>query len=498
MAHVCRWHKDGWAVRLVPLLTGKARSAYVLMDIKDSENYDKVKTAILEKYEITPETYRRRFRSLKIEPGETPRELYVRLNELFSKWARPEKSTVKEISETIILEQFLRMVNPELEIWIKEHDTRTAEDAARLAEVFMSARRESRNAPFGWENQQTYISKSYGGEQGSGQPQSRSFSNSRQFKSQGLSHKKPPPAKQEVRCYHCNGLGHTKQFCPNINHTKPALLCSVPRPTRIDTVSQAGRTAPVLIDGQRKTALLDTACYQTLVLSSLVPREKWSDDRRRIGCIHGDEHVYPTAEVYLTAGGQTFLLSVALAPTLPFPVVLGNDVPTLYDLVQRAEGESDSCGVEAKLTAGTDLSQLPNEVLLKPDTLPVKPCNVITRAQSAKGVLRELPFFGEDWEAGPVKPPKSRAQKRREKMLGAPREQTEGPTKPSGMPDFDFPPDLGKLQREDPTLRQWFERVTEVEGVKQGSASCLHDKRGPVVSTEGEDQGFGTPRTVQT
>lgn len=83
MAHVCRWHKDGWAVCLVPLLTGKARSAYVLMDIKDSENYDKVKTAILEKYEITPETYRRRFWSLKIEPGS--RELYVRLKELFSK-----------------------------------------------------------------------------------------------------------------------------------------------------------------------------------------------------------------------------------------------------------------------------------------------------------------------------------------------------------------------------------------------------------------------------
>ena len=43
MAYVCRWPKDGWAMRLVPLLTGKARSAYVLMDIKDSEYYDKVK-----------------------------------------------------------------------------------------------------------------------------------------------------------------------------------------------------------------------------------------------------------------------------------------------------------------------------------------------------------------------------------------------------------------------------------------------------------------------
>lgn len=71
-------------MRLVPLLTGKACSAYVLMDVKDSEKYEKVKAAaILAKYEITPDTYRRRFRSLKIEPGETPRELYVRLKDLF-------------------------------------------------------------------------------------------------------------------------------------------------------------------------------------------------------------------------------------------------------------------------------------------------------------------------------------------------------------------------------------------------------------------------------
>ena len=128
-------------MHLVPLLTGKACSAYVLMDMKDSERYEKVKAAILAKYEITPDTYRRRFRSLQIEPGETPQELYVHLKELFCKWVKPERSTIKELSETIILEQFLRMVHPELEIWIREHDPGTAEEAACLAEVFTSARR---------------------------------------------------------------------------------------------------------------------------------------------------------------------------------------------------------------------------------------------------------------------------------------------------------------------------------------------------------------------
>ena len=168
IARVCRWYRDEWAVRLVPQLTGKAHSAYVLMDINDSENYDKVKEAILPKYEITADTYRRRFRSLTIGHGETPRELYVRLKDPFSKWIKPERSTIKDISETLILEQFLRMVHPDLEVWIREHDPKTAEEAAHLAEVFSSARKGSRNTNFGQENHQAQTSKSTGGEQGSG------------------------------------------------------------------------------------------------------------------------------------------------------------------------------------------------------------------------------------------------------------------------------------------------------------------------------------------
>lgn len=85
MAQVCRWPKPEWAVHLIPLLTGKARSAYVFMDLADSEDYEKVKEAILAKYEITADIYRQRFRSTNIFQGETPRELYVRLKDLFKR-----------------------------------------------------------------------------------------------------------------------------------------------------------------------------------------------------------------------------------------------------------------------------------------------------------------------------------------------------------------------------------------------------------------------------
>lgn len=68
IAVACWWQKPDWVFHLIPLLNGKARGAYVHMDIDDSLDYDQVKSAILSKYDINPETYRQRFRSLEVNP----------------------------------------------------------------------------------------------------------------------------------------------------------------------------------------------------------------------------------------------------------------------------------------------------------------------------------------------------------------------------------------------------------------------------------------------
>lgn len=56
---------------------------------------------------------------------------------------------MKELSELLILEQFLRLVGPELEVWVREHDPRSAEDTACLAKVFLSVRTGPRRPTFG-------------------------------------------------------------------------------------------------------------------------------------------------------------------------------------------------------------------------------------------------------------------------------------------------------------------------------------------------------------
>ncbi|CAJ1064638.1 uncharacterized protein LOC120723181 [Xyrichtys novacula] len=500
MAHVCHWPQDEWAVRLIPLLTGKARSAYVLMDIDSSDDYERVKEAILAKYEINAETYRRRFRALDVHQGETPRELYVRLKEMFNKWVKPETTTVKDISELLIMEQFLRMVNPEMEVWIREHDPKTAEEAARLAEVFQSARRGHPRLATNHSNSPGVRNKSFGGDRGHGQTQGRFPGNKQNAQSRPVHANKP--AKSDVRCYHCNELGHTQYTCPAAGRSKLSLLCSVPRPTMQEPGTQeSGRKVPVLINGQREEALVDSGSFQTVVRASLVPREQWADEKADIGCVHGDVRPYPTAEVYLTVGGQTFLLSVALVPQLPYPVILGLDVPTLLDLVQDPQKQSPLP------TVCDEVLEIPGE----PEPLQVKSgensgtevkeCHVVTRAQSARNTLSELPFYEAELEVGVEKLRRSRVQKRRDTFLGAPREKDEIP-QPSPPLDVDIPLNVGELQRKDPTLQRWFQKVSKVDGVSQGSAGCLEEvtymiEKGILYQCQGSTQALAAPQSLR-
>ncbi|KAL1263456.1 hypothetical protein QQF64_006195 [Cirrhinus molitorella] len=74
IATVCKWPSEDWAIRLVPLLTGKARAAYVAMDVEEMTDYGQVKEAILKKYSINSETYRQRFCTMEVLMEETPKE----------------------------------------------------------------------------------------------------------------------------------------------------------------------------------------------------------------------------------------------------------------------------------------------------------------------------------------------------------------------------------------------------------------------------------------
>lgn len=55
--------------------------------------------------------------------------------------------------------------------------------------------------------------------------------------------------------------------------------------------------------------------------ADLVPVECQNEDMVTVKCVHGDQFEYATANVYIKAGDQTFLLRVGLVSQLPYSVL---------------------------------------------------------------------------------------------------------------------------------------------------------------------------------
>ncbi|RXN23940.1 zinc finger and SCAN domain-containing 9 [Labeo rohita] len=119
----------------------QALEAYLAMDEERAEVYTDLKEALLEKFNISPETYRQRFRSTTVPAGESPTETYNRLKNLYKRWVRPEEHSKEEIGEAIILEQLLRVLPYDARTWVREHEPRSGLAAAKLAQQYLNAHR---------------------------------------------------------------------------------------------------------------------------------------------------------------------------------------------------------------------------------------------------------------------------------------------------------------------------------------------------------------------
>ena len=70
---------DTWATGLSALLQGKALDVYALMPKEDALNYDKLKVALLKRYELTEEGFKRKYNKCRPENGETFQQFTTRM-----------------------------------------------------------------------------------------------------------------------------------------------------------------------------------------------------------------------------------------------------------------------------------------------------------------------------------------------------------------------------------------------------------------------------------
>ena len=199
-----KWEPDTWATGLSALLQGKALDVYALMPKEDALNYDKLKVALLKRYELTEEGFKRKYKKCRPENGETFQQFTTRMKSYFTRWidmASIEKS-YEGLQDLILREQLTFICNRDLELFLREREPKSLEQASKLADQYKEARYVD------------IVSLTYKNDERS---RSRSNSESRS-RSRSPIERGPNQGNQgypRVRCYNCGGP-HVRRFCPQL------------------------------------------------------------------------------------------------------------------------------------------------------------------------------------------------------------------------------------------------------------------------------------------
>ena len=119
---------------------------------------------------------------------------------------------------------------------------------------------------------------------------------------------------KEVECFNCHKKGHYSSNCPH-----QAMFCT--------EVVKPGHAVDNI--------LLDTGCSRTLVHRKLVPDCKMREAGAvAIRCAHGDTVLDPLARILLEVKRRALDVEAVISDTLPMSVLLGTDIPYLYELLE--------------------------------------------------------------------------------------------------------------------------------------------------------------------
>jgi hypothetical protein len=132
--------EDSWALELSILLQGKALDVYTRMETAKALEYKSLKLALMERFRLTEEGFRQKFRKSKPEKGETPSQFVVRIGSFIQKWFELAKvANLDEAIDICIREQFFRVCSNNLTLYLKERECKSIDTVIHWAEMFVEA-----------------------------------------------------------------------------------------------------------------------------------------------------------------------------------------------------------------------------------------------------------------------------------------------------------------------------------------------------------------------
>ncbi|KAJ8040053.1 hypothetical protein HOLleu_14244 [Holothuria leucospilota] len=361
-----KWPRDKWSILIQSNFTGKAQEVYSALSIEDSMDYDKVKKAILQAYELVPEAYRQKFRKYRKADTQTYVEFAYQKERHFDRWCASKKvSTFDTLRQLMLVEEFKRCVNDDIKTHLEENKADKLSEVANLADQYALTHKFGKVGQTQNKGQFSRPNKKYGNSSGT---TSNSGSQSGSISPTNSGKKQPDSSRQkndqvssnkaafkDITCGFCHKKGHTMANCftlAKLKETETAsnALANVEnsskvvvtlRPNSKDQIKEEYlpfvSEGFISLDGNsahppvKIKILRDTGATQSLLLDGVLPLSDSTSTGANV-LIQGVECGFisvPLHKINLKSDLVSGSVIVGVRPTLPVKgvsLLLGNDL----------------------------------------------------------------------------------------------------------------------------------------------------------------------------
>ena len=228
------WPEQSWAINLSALLTGRALDVYTRLSADQAKDYEQLKKALLERYQLNAEGFRCKLRESTAEEGENPAQFLTRLDSYLQRWTELSETdkTYEGLRDLILSEQFLATCSPELRTFLKERPCTSIKELGVSASRYLEAHSRqlkdmSRKANVSRVQTlpQTKVTCSYCHRLGHSIRECRTkkqneISQSREYRKPGEEKRNSVAnvgtERARVRCFKCDSTGHIARDCPRL------------------------------------------------------------------------------------------------------------------------------------------------------------------------------------------------------------------------------------------------------------------------------------------
>ena len=357
-AQVEGWQKESYAIYLSALLSGKALDVYSRLPVDQASDYDSLKSALLKRYQLSEDGFKRKFRTARADTGESPTQFITRLASYLQRWVElaGAAQTYEGLSALVVREQYLSVCSPDMAMFLKERITANLDELGKLAEQYVEAHVDNPTAKRQHDlrkvKEDTATRKCY-----------RCGSSEHLLKDCPAEGKKTSPRPTLDRsCFVCGKKGHLARNC--FHRLKTAALeadttsdeggcseCLRRRASNSNTCNalmapevqlKCGCKLPVIADGCQNNSALhmpvksglfsgkevsvlrDTGCSTIVVRESLVPPEMLTGEKKMCVLIDGTVRRNPVAQIEIDTPYFTGSVKAVCMKNPLYDIIVGN------------------------------------------------------------------------------------------------------------------------------------------------------------------------------